>query len=181
MAKVIKIGLNTKDLNRAIKEIEKYKEDMVKKLDTFRKRLADELANDAQLGFDSALMDDLLKGGMRRPDVTVLPPEDNGNVTVVIAKGKDAVFVEFGAGVYHNGSVGSSPNPLGAELGYTIGSYGKGYGKREVWGYYTNPNGKTKEEKGLVLTRGTPASMPMYNAMKSVIAKANTIAREVWK
>lgn len=173
MAKVIKIGLNTKDIDRAIREVEKYKQDLQQKINIFRQRLADELAKDAQLGFDSALMDDLVKGGMRRPDVTVMPPEDNGNVTVVIAKGKDAIFVEFGAGVYHNGPVGSSSHPKGAELGYTIGSYGKGYGKGKAWGY--------RENGELKITRGTPTAMPMYNAMKSVIAKANTIAREVWK
>ena len=173
MDKIIKIELSTKDINRAIKEIEKYRQDLQQKVNIFRQRLAEELANEAQAGFDSAVVDDLVRGGMRKPDVTVLPPEDNGNVTVVIAKGNDAIFVEFGAGVYHNSSVGSSPHPLGAELGYTIGSYGKGYGKGKAWGY--------REDGDLKITRGTPASMPMYNAMKSVIAKAITIAREVWK
>ena len=174
MAKnVIKIGLNTRDIDRAIKEVEKYKQDTLTKVNEFRNRLADELANDSQMNFNTALIDDWVKGGMRRANVTVMAPDDKGNVTVVMAKGKDAIFVEFGAGVYHNGSVGSSPHPLGAELGYTIGSYGKGYGKGNAWGY--------RENGELRITRGTPASMPMYNAMKSVIAKANTIAREVWK
>jgi hypothetical protein len=81
--------------------------------------------------------------------------------------------VEFGAGVYHNGSVGSSPHPKGVELGYTIGSYGKGYGKGRAWGYYDNGE--------LRITRGTPAKMPMYTATQSIINKAVSIAREVWK
>lgn len=169
---VIEIGLNTKDIDKAIKEIEKYKQDMLTKLETFRKRLADEISADAQSGFGSAVVDDLIRGGSRKPEVTV-SVTDKGNVSVVIADGKDAIFVEFGAGVYHNGSAGSSPHPKGAELGFTIGTYGKGYGKRKAWGYVEDGEPK--------VTRGTPASMPMYNAMKSVISKAESIAREVWK
>ena len=172
MAKVIKIGLNTKDLNRAIKEVEKYKQDFLRKVELFRKRLADELAMDAQSGFNSAIIDDLTSGGGRKPEVTV-SVKSRGNIVVVLADGKDAIWCEFGAGVYHNGSVGTSPHPRGVELGYTIGGYGKGYGKGKAWGYYENGE--------LKITRGSPASMPMYNAMKSVIAKADSIAREVWK
>ena len=171
MAKVIKIALNTKDLNRAIREVEKYKQDLQRKINIFRQRLADELVAEAQAGFNSAMLDDLTTGGSRTPEVNVYY-KDRGNLTVVFADGKDAIWCEFGAGVYHNGSVGSSPHPLGVELGYTIGSYGKGYGKGKAWGYY--------EDGQLYITRGTPASMPMYNAMKSVIAKAITIAKEVW-
>ena len=59
MGKVIKIGLNTKDLNRAIKEVEKYKQDFLRKVETFRKRLADELKNDAQAGYDRPQADHL--------------------------------------------------------------------------------------------------------------------------
>lgn len=96
------------------------------------------------------------------------------HVSIIVADGKDAVWVEFGAGVYHNGSVGSSPHPKGVELGYTIGSYGKGYGKGRAWGYY--------DESGVLhITRGTPATMPMYNATKSIIDKAVSIARESCK
>ena len=171
MAKVIRINLNTQDIDRAIKDVEKYRQDFLRKVDIFRKRVADELANDAQLGFNSAIIDDLTKGGGRKPSVNV-SVTDKGDVSVVMANGSDAIWCEFGAGVYHNGSVGSSPHPLGVELGYTIGSYGKGYGKGKAWGYYENGE--------LKITRGSPASMPMYNAMKTISAKVISIAREVF-
>ena len=172
MPKVIKISLNTKDLKKAIQEVEKYKQDLQRKINIFRQRLAEELVDEAKAGFSSAIVDDLTKGGSRTPEVEVYY-KDRGNLTVVFADGKDAIWCEFGAGVYHNTPVGTSPHPMGVELGYTIGSYGKGYGKADAWGYYENGE--------LKITRGTPASMPMYNAMKSVMAKAITIAREVWK
>lgn len=170
--KVIRITLNTKDINKAIRELEKYKREFQKKVDTFRRRIVEEIAASATINFNSAEMEDVIKGTPRKPDVTV-SVDERGNIAVVVADGEDAVWCEFGAGVYHNGSVGSSPHPKGNELGFTIGSYGKGYGKGKAWGYY--------EDGQLIITRGTPASMPMYNAAQEVMKKAIEIAREVFQ
>lgn len=170
---VIRLSLNDSDIDRAIRELKQYKQDFLKKVDTYRKKLAEEIANNASLRFGSATMEYTIRGTPRKPDVTV-DVTDSGNVSVVVANGEDAVWCEFGSGVYYNGSVGSSPNPYGKDLGFTIGSYGKGYGKGKAWGYYDD----TGE---LVITRGTPASMPMYNAAKEVTKKAIEIAREVFK
>lgn len=169
---VLEIKLNTKDLTEAIKQIEKYEKDMIDKINLFRKKLAEELQADAQALFDSSVMDNLITGVYKKPNVTV-EIENNDNVSVVFTNDEDAIWVEFGAGVYYNGSIGKSPHPKGAEFGYTIGSYGKGFGKGNAWGYMENGE--------LKITRGTLASMPMYNAVKSIISKAEKIAREVWK
>lgn len=170
--KVIRFALGTTDINRAIREVNKFKQDFRNKVDTYRKRIAEEIAAQASLNFGNAVVDDVIHGSPRRPDVQVSVSE-RGDVSVVVADGEDAVWCEFGAGVYHNGSVGSSPNPLGNELGFTIGSYGKGYGKKQAWGYYD-------EDGELVITRGTPATMPMYNAAQEIMRKAVEIAREVF-
>ena len=170
--RVIQVGLNVKDINRAIREVNQFKEDFRKKVDTYRKRIAEEIAVQASLNFGNSTVDDVIKGSSRRPDVQVSVSE-RGKVAVVVADGEDAVWCEFGAGVYHNGSVGSSPNPYGNEIGFTIGSYGKGYGKKQVWGYYD-------EGGNLVLTHGTPATMPMYNAAQEIMRKSIGIAREVF-
>ena len=169
--KVIKFKLNPTDIDRAIKELKSYKIEFQKKVDKYRKRMADEIAAIASLNFGSAMIDDRIRGGSRKPDVKV-SVDNRGSIAVVVAYGEDAVWCEFGAGVYHNGSVGSSPHPKGNELGFTIGDYGKGYGKRTAWGYYSDGE--------LVITRGTPASMPMYNAAQEVTKKAIEIAREVF-
>lgn len=173
--KVISIGLSTNEINKAIRELEQYKQDFQKKVDLYRKRFAEEIAKVAQSGFNNSEVDDSLKGGARNADVTV-NVSDNGNVSLIIAMGEDAVWCEFGAGVYYNGSVGSSPNPYGAEQGLTIGSYGDGHGKQSVWGYYEDPNDKST----LVLTHGTRATMPLYNAVQEVVPRAIEIAREVF-
>ena len=176
MSKVIRFGLSPREIQSAIDAINQYKENFQRNVDTYRKRIAEEIAVYASAYFDGSVMDDVINGTPRKPDVTV-DFSDNGSIAVVVAHGEDAVWCEFGAGVYHNGSVGSSPNPYGKDLGFTIGSYGKGYGKKQVWGYYTDPDTKT----GLVLTRGTPASMPMYNAAQEVLRQSVEIAREVFQ
>ena len=173
MAKrVIRFGLGVTDINRAIREVDKFRQDFRNKVDTYRKRIAEEIAVQASLNFGNAVVDDVIHGSPRRPDVAVTVSE-RGSISVVVAEGEDAVWCEFGAGVYHNGSVGSSPNPFGNDLGFTIGSYGKGYGKKQAWGYYD-------ENGDLVITRGTPASMPLYNAAQEVMRKAVEIAKEVF-
>lgn len=170
--KVITFGLSAREINRAIKELEQYKQEIIRKTDLLREKVADRLAELAKSGFAGAVVDDLLRGGQRtaQVDVTI---EDRENVTLVIANGEDAIWAEFGAGVHHNGSPGSSPHPKGSELGFTIGSYGKGMGKKDTWGFY--------EDGELRLTHGAPATMPMYNALKTVCDEISEIAREVFR
>lgn len=171
--KVVECLLDPKSIGRAMREVEKLKRETAEKAERLAKLIAERIAQTAQSGFGAAVVDDLLNGGPRSASVDV-SVDSRGKVSVVIASGKDAVWVEFGAGVYHNGAAGTSPHPRGGELGLTIGSYGEGRGARNVWGYY-NADGD------LTLTHGTPASMPMYSAMQAVCAEIADIAREVWK
>lgn len=173
MAKtVIRCTLDQDSIDKAIRKLEIFKGNFEQKVDKYRRRMAAEIARMASSNFSSATMEHTVQGMSQKPDVSV-NVDERGFVSVVVANGEDAVWCEFGAGVYYNGSAGSSPNPYGKDLGFTIGSYGKGYGKRKAWGYY--------DETGeLVITRGTPATMPMYNAAREVTRKAIEIAREVF-
>lgn len=168
---VISFGLSAREIDKAIKELEQYKQELIRKTSLLRERVAERIASLAQSGFAGAVVDDLLKGGVKTAQVGV-SVSNQENISMVIADGEDAVWVEFGAGVFHNGSAGASPHPKGSEMGFTIGGYGKGMGKKEVWGYY--------EDGELRLTHGTPSVMPMYNAMKTVCDEIADIAREVF-
>lgn len=170
--KVIRFGLSVRDINSAIRELERYKQDLIRKTDLLREKVAERLAELARTGFAGAVVDDLLQGGQRIAQVDV-SIDQRENITLVIARGEDAIWVEFGAGVHYNGSAGASPHPKGAELGFTIGGYGKGMGKKDTWGFY--------EDGELHLTHGTPAVMPMYNAVKTVCDEIADIAREVFR
>ena len=158
-----------------MKELADYKQEILRKTELLREKVAERLADEAKSGFSGAIVDELiLKGGQTSPryaqvDVSV---DNRGSVTVVVASGEDAVWVEFGAGVYHNGSPGSSPHPHGAELGMTIGGIGKGIGKKDV-----RP---IKENGELKLSRGTPARMPMALAITAVCNDIQSIAKEVF-
>jgi len=163
---------NPASIDAAVKEIRDYADWVKRKTDELRERVAYFIAKDASAVFNTAVADDLIGEGAVIGSVNVVV-EDNGNMTLVIANGEDAVFMEFGAGVYYNGGVGSSPNPLGAALGYTIGSYGKGNGAKAVWGF-------KGDDGALHLTHGVPASMPLYRALQSVVNDIEQIAREVF-
>ena len=160
-------------VDRAVREIRAYSERGRRKTEELRERVSNLIANDARTAFASAIASDDLREGGIPGNVDVSVRADGDNVTIIVADGKDAVFMEFGAGVYYNGAVGSSPHPLGAGLGMTIGSYGKGLGKRAVWGYLG-------DDGELHLTHGAPASMPLYRAVQSVAMNIVDIAREVF-
>nr|DAT11567.1 MAG TPA: hypothetical protein [Caudoviricetes sp.] len=130
-----------------------------------RKAIAKRLQSLISQGFSSAIVDG---DAVSDVDVTV---SDDGTITTVLVTGKDVIFVEFGAGVFFNGSVGSSPHPKGHEFGFTIGSYGKGKGGRETWAYYTD--GKVQ------WTHGTKATMPVFKACEIIKLELPKIIKEV--
>jgi hypothetical protein len=157
------MSLSTKSISQAIKELKAYRDS----LESRKQQLLDELANigvrEASVRFTTAIYD-----GVNDSDVT-LEVIDNGYR--IVAEGKAVAFIEFGAGVYHNPS---EPYPKPRPDGIVgIGEYGKGYGKRQAWGF--------KNESGeLVVTHGNPAAMPMWYASEEMRNSILRIARRVF-
>lgn len=173
MNQTIQMTLNPASIDAGIAELRAYQRRLEVRCEELRQRVAYFIARDASAVFNTAVADDLIGEGVVTGSVQVSVESGGNNTTLVIASGKDAVFMEFGAGVYNNGAVGSAPNPWGSNFGFTIGSYGKGNGRREIWGY--------RGEDGEVhLTHGTPASMPLYKAVMSVRRDLERIAMEVF-
>lgn len=174
MSRTIHVNiLDSRSIDNAIRELKEYQQWIQRKADELRQRVAELIRNKAELGFLTSISGDYINEEASIGGVTV-DIQDNGDVTLVVASGKDAVFIEFGAGVYHNGSVGSSPHPLGVGLGFTIGSYSpNSLGRFNIWGF-TDENGE------LHLTHGAPASMPLYKALMEVRQDIVQIAREVF-
>lgn len=96
-----------------------------------------------------------------------LKPSKNG--WTITVKGKDVVFVEFGAGAYHNSN--GSENPLSEAVSFNtdIGSYGKGQGLNQYWFVAHN-----------LISRGTPMYMPIYRAILAIQPEIPTIVRKVF-
>lgn len=165
----ITVSLSPDGVDEAIARLKEYERGMAVKLDRLRDMVAQRLMEMAELGFNGAGYDDVIHEGMKVPNVSV-HIEPKGELTLVIADGKEAVFAEFGAGVYYNPS--GSPHPMTPPGVVPIGTYGKGYGARKIWGFY--------EDGELKLTHGTPASMPMYRALQALLPLIPQMAREVF-
>ena len=160
---VIKCKLDEQDINRAIKELERYKQEFLKKEKRVIEGLAEIGLREASVRFTTAMYDGT-------NDVSVrLDTSNNGYV--IVAEGQAVAFIEFGAGVYHNTSE-PYPNPRPNGI-VGIGEYGQGKGKQKAWGY-------KNENDELVITRGNPAAMPMWYASEEIKNSVMKVVREVF-
>jgi hypothetical protein len=160
---VIKVGLSEQDIDRAIKDLNRYKQEFLKREKRLLEGLAEIGIREASVRFTTAMYDGT-------NDVSVrLDTTNNGYV--IVAEGKAVAFIEFGAGVYHNTSE-PYPNPRPTGI-VGIGEYGKGMGKRRAWGY-------KNENDELVITRGNPAAMPMWYASEEIENSVLKVVKEVF-
>lgn len=148
---VITMSLSSKSIQSAIKELKAYRRSLDAKLDELLEKLGEIGVKEASVRFTTAMYD-----GVNDSSVTLEPIKDG---YCIKAEGRAVAFIEFGAGVYHNpGEPYPNPRPAGI---VGIGEYGKGYGKRQAWGF-RNDDGE------LVITHGTPAAMPMWYASEEM-------------
>lgn len=167
--RTISFGLSRDSVQRAIKELEEYKQSIIDKNALFVQRLA-------EIGIP--VIDQNISAASGDSDkshntyIKVNSYQDYSQATLV-TEGRDLFFIEFGSGIHYNGAAGSSPHPKGTELGYTIGSYGKGLGKNDYW-YYQADTGES------VKSYGTESTMPVYKASVDIQNRIVDIAKEVF-
>lgn len=156
-----------------------HKTEMIKAAErTLQERISTEIAQSVEKIFQTSVIDSAVDN---RPTEEHLANVQvsvtyNGDWNVIIANGTDAVWAEFGAGVYWNGPAGNSPNPLGDELHYWIGFYdgrGDSKGNRSAWAY------RSADNTEWIVTHGTDATMPFYNTLLKLIYQGNRII-EIW-
>lgn len=164
MAKVIKLTLSAESIDNAIKELEAFRKSIEIKKDKLLGELSRIGVQEASVRFTTAMYD-----GVNDSSVTL---ETTADGYAIVAEGKAVAFIEFGSGVYHNPS---EPYPNDRPAGIVgIGEYGKGYGKRQAWGF--------RDDAGeLVITHGNPAAMPMWYASEEMRSEIKRIAREVFE
>lgn len=164
--KIIEIDiLDIKSIKKAIDYLDNYVASIESKKEMLTKRLSDIGLSEATIRFSSAYT------GGNMNDVTVSVKKLKRGYSIV-ASGKEVCFIEFGAGVYYNGTE-PYPNPRPTGI-VGIGQYGQGKGSRSGW-YYRDENGAKH------FTRGTPSAMPMYWASKEMQHAVTRIAKEVFK
>jgi len=166
--KNLKVELSTKGINEIIDFLENYRNELDHKCEVFCQKLC-------ELGIEVIDARIVGKGDSDTSHETEITIGKDGTYTNARLRlsGEDILFIEFGAGVHYNGAAGTSPNPKGSELGYTIGSYGKGHGTQEFW-YYKDDSGN------YVRSYGTQATMPMYSASIEMIKQMKSVAKEVF-
>ena len=178
MSKTITFTLDPESIENAIKELNDYEKSFEEKLNEVAKRFAERIQSISQNYYSASVADVTFpidnednKGDItaRRADVTVTVEKEGDETFLVVADGEDAVFVEFGSGVRFNGAVGTSRNPWGYPLGYTIGSFSTKFVGWRAWPI-----------KSHLWSYGTPAQRPLYNATQEAIHYLPDIVQEVF-
>lgn len=170
MSYTITVDLGDMGVSMLLRNLEKYRMKLEQNISTYLDRLAERLCELAQEGFSGAFVD-VARDGSIPAGAAVTWSSAGSDTRNVMAAGGEVLFIEFGAGVSHNTAVGGSTHPKGQELGLTIGSYGP-RGAQRAWLY--SENGEIR------WTEGTPAQMPMYNAVLKLLDEAPGIAMEVF-
>ena len=161
MPKTIVIdGLSQKNINNAIKEVQKYKQWVLQKETELRVRLASVGATVASIQFSRAIYN-----GTNDISVRV---DDTGSVAVIYAEGESVAFIEFGSGDrYGHG------HPQAGEHGMGPGTYPSDKG---LW---NNPKGWWYGHGQH--SYGNPPAMAMYQAVQAMTEQITMIAKEVFR
>ena len=164
MAKrVVSVKLGSGSIGDAITKLREYKTWSQRKATELARRLAELGEGEAKVRFAGAEYDG-------EKDVSIKVKQIPGGYSIQ-ANGSAVFFIEFGAGVYYNGS---EPYPEPRPSGIVgIGEYGQGKGKQKAWGFYDSSG-------ELVITHGTPAAMPMLRANSLMRQNIERIAKEVF-
>lgn len=165
--KVIKCGLNTKSIQNAIDELNKYKENLIRKNKIFVNKLAEIGLNVIQVTMES--IPDEEKGSYYTETIN----NDSGDVVGVAIRltGDHVLFIEFSAGITY----GTDTYPLPSGAQYGVGTYpGQTHAYDPNGWWYTDKSGQKHH------SYGNRAYMPMYHAEEAIVLAVRSLAREVF-
>jgi len=168
--------IEVKGLDRLVKRLENYANDLESKKKTFLEKLGEIGVTAAKFRFADAEY-----AGFN--DVAVEPTWIDDNTLAVMAVGSSVLFIEFGTGIRYE------EHPMADEFGYHHGTYGQGKGANpKGWVYkgvqgnagipVTDRSGRVKD--GVYRTFGNPPARAMYEASKDMRNKLLDIAKEVF-
>ena len=157
-------------VDKAIEEVKAIKKEWKRKAKQAESLIAEELANLINENLmNVALADDLINVKEHQQVISAPGVEARAKGNTVTIYGENAVFIEFGAGIYHNGGGVNNPLSMAVQFDTSIGSYGKGHGNEPYWFIAHN-----------LISRGTPAYMPINNAIEQIVPMIPTIVRQVF-
>lgn len=172
--KRINLSISKKgSIERAIKQLEEYRDSLDRKCEELVDRLGS--LGITVLRAQLSSISPFYRGEDMNTEGEVIKDGDNWKA-VIYMSGSQTLFLEFGSGITFNTGKGGSLHPKGRELGYTIGSYnpssphatsGSGWWYKDKWGQSQH-------------TYGTPTFAPLYNSSLEMIKEASTIAKEIF-
>lgn len=164
MAKHIKATLSQSSLRKAQQEIQRYRQELIQKTQTFVQRLADEgviLAKVKISQYPAVHTGELLNSIMDEPGAVIT----NGSQWIIYTGCEWAQFVEFGTGI--TGSQNPHPDTGIANWKYDVNEHGD-----TGWWYY--------KEGEWHWTKGMPSRPFMYETAKDLADLVPKIAKEVF-
>lgn len=178
MAKTIKVSLSRTEIKAAIRKIQKYKEGLLAKCETFAERLAEIGLQEAKVRISQSSLGNTISVSVKTE------PFDNGCRAILVGVGQTQqpadgsfepintlIMVEFGAGITYN----PTANPKAAEFGYGVGTYpGQTHAFDPNGWYYMGNDNKWHHSFGI------KATMPMYGAAVEMGNNISKIAKEVF-
>lgn len=166
MNKEISINLfDSSSIEKAIKDIEKYENDIKDKTDSFVQRLVDIGIDVITTKMSSAYVDGPL-------DVNVNVIKNGlGSITISV-EGKTVLFIEFGTGINKSDSPEARANLIEGNV-LKHGEYGLKKGANPKGWYYKYNNFTRK-------TYGIDALTPVYSSKKEMEQQVVKIAKEVF-
>lgn len=160
--KKISFKLGSAEIDRVIKELKEYEEDINKKIELFVDSLLSVGIKVASLRVAST------KGDSKLPDVVYdINPQGEIVKAAIAIVGKDVLFVEFGAGIAYNTG---KQHPKASEFGYGPGTYPSKHPPNRAinpgfW-YYSDKDSVGDTVRTMSI--GTEATMPIYGAAESM-------------
>lgn len=169
--------LQIKGLNSTLKRLKSVSK-MDQKADKVIDRLAEIGANEVRQAHEGVMGIDTImtSGGISQETIlsdAVVTVEREGSKHLIVARGEQMAFFEFGAGVAKNDprlweNVLNVPVPLSIK---PIGAYGGGRGSLPSW-YY-------RKDGVLMSTEGYQARHGFANAINEIIANKDKVLKEV--
>ena len=161
LVRKISFGLSVKEINRAIREVEKYKAELNAKVSMLIEALTDYGVEIAKVQVRQLRA--WYTGELESSISGYFSPSTG--VGIIKAGAPYAVYVEFGTGIVGSGS----PHPAPAGWQYDVNAHGE-----SGWWYYNDRDGK------MHWTKGMPSRPFMYNTAKQLENECKIIAREVF-
>lgn len=170
MSKVIKMKLDPSSIEAGIKQLREYREDINDKLRQYVASLLNDGVEVARARLGSTV-------GDSTEGIIAFKIDNGGSIikAYIELAGKDALFIEFGAGIAYNTG---ATHPLAGEFGYGVGTYPSKHPPNKA----INPGYWFYREDGeLVRSIGTQASMPIYYAAETMRNNAIMRATEIFR